>query len=200
MGAASCSRRGVPACLMDGGAGRKALAEDQGRSAMPLALFIASTAGETRVPGDAVYLSRRADSVPTAMLHSAKHYHVLHTRNIVLIVNTLRSPRLSGTPRAEVTAIGHGFYQVVMNFGFFEPQDVPSALYQCRFDGQILDAAETSFFMSRVDVVGANGDEKRVNNLFRIIFTLLHRNESDATEYFDLPRNRVVELGARVVM
>jgi len=187
--------------LFDGWrAGRKALTSDLERSAMPLDAFIRSTANEGRVAGNGVYLSRRSDTVPTALLHSVKHFHVLHDRNIVLVVNTLRSPRLPDGPRALVTTLGHGFYHVVMSFGFFERQDVPDALQELTFDGQHLEPAETSFFMSRVDVVGAEHGKQRLNPLFRMIFTLLHRNESDATEYFELPRNRVVELGARVVI
>jgi KUP system potassium uptake protein len=82
----------------------------------------------------------------------------------------------------------------------FETQDVPAALLDATFDGQQLEVADTSFFMSRADVVGASHDKRRVNVLFRTIFILLHRNESDATEFFDLPRNRVVELGTRVTI
>jgi KUP system potassium uptake protein len=185
--------------LFDGWrAGRRALVADLERTAIPLSDFIESTADAQRVSGTAVYLSRETGIVPMAMLHSAKHYHVLHERNIVLIVETLRSPRLDGEARVDVAGLGHGFYRATVNFGFFETQDVPGALLEASFDGDQLDPADTSFFMSRADVVGAGPEKRRVNALFRTIFILLHRNESDATEFFDLPRNRVVELGTRV--
>jgi KUP system potassium uptake protein len=187
--------------LFDGWrAGRRALVGDLERSAMPLAAFIQSTADAQRVTGTAIYLSRETGIVPTAMLHSVKHYHVLHERNVILVVETIRSPRLFGAPRMLVESLGHGFYRATMRFGFFETQDVPAALLDATFDGQQLEVADTSFFMSRADVVGASHDKRRVNVLFRTIFILLHRNESDATEFFDLPRNRVVELGTRVTI
>jgi KUP system potassium uptake protein len=187
--------------LFDGWrAGRRALVEDLERSAISLKTFIESTANAQRVAGTAVYLSRESGIVPTAMLHSVKHYHVLHERNIVLVVETLRSPRLTEDARVNVLALSNGFYRATVNFGFFEKQDVPAALFEASFGGERLEAAETSFFMSRADVVGASAHKRHVNALFRAIFVLLHRNESDATEFFDLPRNRVVELGTRVTI
>ena len=187
--------------LFDGWrAGRRALVADLERSAMPLTAFIDSTADAQRVVGTAVYLSRESGIVPMAMLHSVKHYHVLHERNIILAIETLDSPRLDGQPRVEVAALGHQFYRATVNFGFFENQNVPDALLGALFDGERLEAADTSFFMSRADVVGASQDKRHVNPVFRTIFILLHRNESDATEHFDLPRNRVVELGTRVTI
>ena len=187
--------------LFDGWrAGRRALSADVERSTMPLSAFIESTADAQRVTGTAVYLSRETSVVPMAMLHSVKHYHVLHERNIILVVESLRTPRLSGRPRVEVTDLDHGFSIATVHFGFFETQDVPEALLGASFGGMRLEAADTSFFMSRADVVGASRAKRRVNILFRTIFVLLHRNESDATEYFDLPRNRVVELGTRIAI
>jgi KUP system potassium uptake protein len=180
--------------------GRRALSLEMETTIMPLSAFIASTANDARVEGTAIYLSRHTEFVPTALLHNIKHYHVLHERNVVLVVKTLRTPRLSGVARCEVTAFKHGFYQMSINFGFFEPQNVMAALREVTLNGVQLVSSEVSFFMSRVDVQAASTDRRRINSFFRVIFTVLHRNESDATEYFDLPRNRVVELGARVLI
>jgi KUP system potassium uptake protein len=180
--------------------GRRALAADLESSVMSLDVFVASTAQVERVEGTAVYLSRRTEFVPTALLHSVKHYHVLHQRNIILEVRTLTTPRLSGIERIQVTPLQHDFYQVVMNFGFFERQDVVKTLLATSIGEHPTELLDTTFFMSRIEVEAAPASKRRINPFFRRIFSVLHRNESDATEFFDLPRNRVVELGARVLV
>jgi KUP system potassium uptake protein len=156
-------------------------------------------ARETKVEGTAVYLSRRVNVVPVAMLHNVKHYHVLHERNVILSVETEQVPRVAASERASVTDLGHGFHRVVLIYGFMEHPDIPAALDQCKLaDEGGFDLMQTSFFLSRVSVADAGADRRSLNPLFRHLFAWMHRNEVDATEFFRIPRNRIVELGARI--
>jgi KUP system potassium uptake protein len=180
--------------------GRNAMLSQLERETMPLGLFIKSMAGEARIPGTAVYLSRRADVVPVAMLHSVKHYHVLHERNVILSVETEHVPRVAAAEQATVTVLGSGFYRVALRYGFMQQPDIPAALAHCSLDGKGFDEMETTFFLSRVSVANTVVDSERISPLFCRIFAWLHRNEADATEFFRIPRNRIVELGAQIAL
>lgn len=180
--------------------GRQAMLSQLERETMPLDLFIESMASEAKTPGTAVYLSRRADVVPVAMLHSVKHYHVLHQRNVILGVETEHVPRVAAAEHATITALGGGFYRIVLRYGFMQQPDLPAALAHCSLDGEGFDEMETTFFLSRVSVAKTVVDRERINPLFCRIFAWLHRNEADATEFFRIPRNRIVELGAQIAL
>jgi KUP system potassium uptake protein len=178
------------------GTGKVALLSQLERETMPMALFIATSAEIRRVPGTAVFLSRRVDSVPLTMLHSLKHYSVLHERNMILSVETAQVPRVHHRDRIGVTAFGERFYRIVLRYGFMEQPDIPAAFADCTLDGEGFDLMRTSFFMSRETVcVGAHG---RLNPVVRRLFIWMHRNAYDATDFFRIPRNRIVELGVRI--
>ena len=178
--------------------GRLAMLHQLERETMRLDLFIESMANEEKIPGTAVYLSRRVDVVPVAMLHSVKHYHVLHQRNVILSVETEHVPRVAAEEQSSVTPLGHDFYRIALRYGFMQQPDIPAALARCLLDGQGLDEMQTTFFLSRVSVSKKVDDRERINPLFCRIFGWLHRNEADATEFFRIPRNRIVELGAQI--
>jgi KUP system potassium uptake protein len=178
--------------------GRLAMLHQLERETMRLDLFIESMANEAKIPGTAVYLSRRVDVVPVAMLHSVKHYHVLHQRNVILSVETEHVPRVAEAEQASVTPLGHDFYRIVLRYGFMQQPDIPAALAHCLLDGQGLDEMQTTYFLSRVSVSKKVDDREHINPLFCHIFGWLHRNEADATEFFCIPRNRIVELGAQI--
>ncbi len=179
--------------------GRIAMAHELDRETMPLDQFIKSMTNEVKVPGTAIYLSRRAAVVPVAMLHNVKHYHVLHMRNVILSVETEQVPRVGPGQRVSVTDLGSDFYHVLLRYGFMEHPDIPAVLETCLCGTEPFDMMQTSFFLSRVSVDDA-GPQRRLNPLFRHLFAWMHRNETDATEFFRIPRNRIVELGARVEM
>src|SRR5208282_5638275 len=123
--------------------GRTAMLSQLERETMPLDLFIESMANEAKISGTAVYLSRRADVVPVAMLHSVKHYHVLHQRNVILSVETEHVPRVTATEHASVTALDNDFYRIVLHYGFMQQPDIPAALALCTLDGQGFDEMQT---------------------------------------------------------
>lgn len=178
--------------------GRAAMMRKLERETMPLDLFIESTANEAKVEGTAIYLSRRSDFVPVAMLHSVKHYHVLHQRNVILGVETEHVPRVAAEEQASVVPLGENFYRIVLRYGFMQDPDIPTALVRCWPGGLVFDEMETTFFLSRVSVVGTGHGGERLNPLFCRLYGWMHRNEADATEFFHIPRNRIVELGAQI--
>jgi KUP system potassium uptake protein len=132
------------------------------------------------------------------MLHNMKHYHVLHERNVILHIETAQAPRVAARDRAVVTALGNDFFRVDLHFGFMQQPDIPAALDTCSVGGQGFDMMQTSFFLSRVSVVAAGAGERRLHPLVRRLFASMHRNAADATEFFRIPPNRIVELGARI--
>lgn len=178
--------------------GRIALIDTIERETLPLGIFIESMAREEKVQGTGVYLSRRVDVVPVAMLHSAKHFHVIHSRNVMLHVQTAQVPRVPPEQRIEVKDLGNACYNVILHFGFMQQPDIPGALAGIKVGGAGFDMMDTSFFVSRLTVGAASHGHKPLNPFFRGLFAWMHRNEADATEFFRIPRNRIVEMGARI--
>ncbi len=176
--------------------GRRALLRQLERETLPLEAFLGSMAELGRVPGTAVFLARRFNIVPLALLHSLKHYAVLHERNIILHVLTEQVPRVSHRDRIETSPLGNGFYRVILRYGFMENPDLPAALAHCTLDGEGFDMMRTTFFLSRETVGVVHG--RGIQGFARRLFSWMHRNATDATEFFRIPRNRIVELGARI--
>ncbi|MBV8210872.1 MAG: KUP/HAK/KT family potassium transporter [Burkholderiaceae bacterium] len=179
------------------GTGKVALLHQVERDTMPLGLFIAASAEIQRVPGTAVFLSRRLDVVPLAMLHSLKHYNVLHQRNVILHIETEQVPRVPNHERLYVTPLGERFYRIVLRYGFMEHPNVPAAFDNCALAGEGFDLMSTTFFFSH-ETVCAGEKKGALNPIIRRLFIWMHRNAYDATDFFRIPRNRIVELGARI--
>ena len=97
--------------------------------------------------------------------------------------------------RARVTELGNGFYRIVLHYGFMQHPDIPAAIESCTIGGQGFDWMKTSFFLSRVSVVALGTGQRRLNPLRRRLFAWMQHNAADATEFFRLPPNRIVELG-----
>src|SRR5262245_30256842 len=149
-----------------------------------------------RVPGTAVFLTGDPDSVPTALLHSLKHYKVLHEHNVVLTVVIENIPYIKTGDRVSMEALGSSFSRVRLRFGFMEEPNVPRALGIARKQGWSFDIMSTSFFLSRRSV---RPDAKSGMAPWQDrIFILLARNADDASSYFRLPTDRVVEIGTQV--
>jgi KUP system potassium uptake protein len=149
-----------------------------------------------RVPGTAVFLTADAESAPTALLHSLKHYKVLHEQNVVLTMTTETTPHVPMTERVTIEPLGGSFQRVLLRFGFMDTPNVPKALGFARKEGLTFDIMSTSFFLSRRSVrldprSGMPAWQAR-------LFILLARNADDASSYFQLPTNRVVEIGTQV--
>jgi KUP system potassium uptake protein len=177
--------------------GRRAMMRQLERETLPLAGFLSSASEIQRVPGTAVYLARRPDVVPLALLHSLKHYAVLHERIVILRVITEQVPRIPARDRIQTSPLGAGFYRVILRYGFMESPDLPAALARCTLDGEGFDMMRTTFFLSR-ETIEVGVRDGRFDGMGRQLFCWMHRNATDATEFFRIPRNRIVELGARM--
>jgi KUP system potassium uptake protein len=149
-----------------------------------------------RVPGTAVFMYGNPTGTPPALLHSLKHYKVLHERTVFLSVTTQEVPHLDESERLEVTELGHGFYRIVIRFGFMEDPDVPEVLTRVKVPGLDLSPGRTSYFLGRETLIPS---KERGMMLWREkLFAVMSRNARPATAFFGLPPNRVVELGAQI--
>ena len=151
-----------------------------------------------RVPGTAVFLTSTPDSAPTALMHSLKHYKVLHERNVILTIETADTPRVDPAERVRIEPVGETFSRVVLRFGFTESPNVPNALAIARRHGWQFDIMSTSFFLSRRSLKPAahSGMPRWQDRLF----IMLTRIANDATDYFHIPTGRVVEVGTQVTI
>ncbi len=149
-----------------------------------------------RVEGTAVFLSSEPGKVPNAMLHNLKHNKVLHETNLFVTVRSHEVPWITLDKRLEVTSLGRHCWQVVLNYGFKNDPDVPSALMQMRGQGCQIDPMTTSYFLSRDTVVPTIGDG--MAQWREKLFAQMHRNASSAADFLNLPNNAVVELGSKV--
>jgi KUP system potassium uptake protein len=149
-----------------------------------------------RVPGTAVFLSANPDSAPTALLHSLKHYKVLHENNVILSIITENVPRVAAKDRVQMEEIGDRFLRVVLHFGFMEVPNVPKALAIARKVGWTFDIMSTSFFLSRRSI--RRDARSAMPHWQDRLFIFLAQNADDASSYFQLPTDRVVEIGTQV--
>jgi KUP system potassium uptake protein len=178
--------------------GRSLLMRRLADDAMPLELFIQSIEASppTRVPGTAVFLTSTQDRVPHALLHNLKHNKVLHERVVFLTIVTQDIPYVPDEERYEIKALGCDFFRMVANYGFKDDPDVPELLEDCGRRGFSFDMMETSFFVSRETLIAtvtpgmALWREK--------LFVSMSKNATKASEFFQVPTNRVVELGTQV--
>jgi KUP system potassium uptake protein len=178
--------------------GRRLLAEQRARDALPLADFVAALNPErpVRVPGTAIFLSRELGHVPVALLHALKHTKALHERVILMQVETEDVPHVSDERRLEIHEIGKGFYTMRVRYGFMDEPNVMRALAQTRVQHFHINLMETSFFIGR--------EKLRPRQRTRFwrwrdkLFILLTNLALDATEFFRIPPNRVVELGGQI--
>ena len=150
-----------------------------------------------RVPGTAVFLTAQKEVVPHALLHNLKHNKVLHERNVFLTVETLSVPVAPKDKRLKIEPIGDNFYRVLVRFGFVEIPDVPLALMRsCDGGGTYFDPMDTTYFASRETIVA--GAHRGMAFWRDKLFAIMHRNAAPATNFFRIPGNRLVELGAQV--
>ena len=179
--------------------GRRLLAEKRARDAMPLAEFVAALKPDnpTRIPGTAIFMTRDLAHVPLALLHALKHYKVLHKRMVMMQVETEDVPHVPEEQRLAIGELGKGFYTIRLRYGFMDQPNVVRALAQCRIGGLRFNLMETSFVIGREKL----RPRPRRAAFWRWrdrLFILMSNNTLDATEFFRIPPNRVVELGGQI--
>src|SRR5713101_6223782 len=179
--------------------GRRLLAELRARDGMQLSQFVDTLPPDrpARVPGTAIFMTRDLEHVPAALLHALKHYKVLHQRVVMMQVATEDVPHVPGEQRLEIGELGKGFYTIRVRYGFMDQPNVVRALAQCRIGGLRFNLMETSFIIGRERV----RPSPRRTAFWRWrdrLFSLMTNNMLDATEFFRIPPNRVVELGGQI--
>jgi KUP system potassium uptake protein len=150
------------------------------------------------VKGTAVFLTSDPNFVPTALLHNLKHNKVLHEHNVILTIETAQTPRVNPAERVVMETISDKFATVRLRFGFMESPNVPKALGIARKLGWQFDIMATSFFVSRRSLKPSaqSGMPQWQDHLF----IALSRSANDATDYFQIPTGRVVEVGTQVTI
>ncbi|MBC7986919.1 MAG: potassium transporter Kup [Sphingomonadaceae bacterium] len=177
--------------------GRALMRARLAEAAMPLELFVKSSAGAIhRVPGTSVFMSSSDDGVPAALLHNIKHNKVLHERVVILTVKVEEVPHVEGADHAAVRDLGDGFYRIVLSHGFMEEIDVPTDLARIDQCGGPIRMMETSFFLGRQKLIASRRPGMA---LWREhLFAWMMRTSESAMEFFRLPTNRVIELGSQL--
>ncbi len=178
--------------------GRALLMDKLSTDALPLDDFIQSieVAPPTRVEGTAVFMTSTPNRVPHALLHNLKHNKVLHERVVFLTVIIRDIPYVALDDRIDIKTLGCDFYQLLAFYGFKEDPDVPQLLDESGRRGFAFDMMDTSFFVSRETLIPTVGPGMA---LWRErLFASMSKNAVKASEFFQIPTNRVVELGTQV--
>jgi KUP system potassium uptake protein len=152
-----------------------------------------------RVPGVGVFMAPDPESTPLALLHYFKHSKVLPRTVICTSVLVSPVPWVTAAGRAEVDALGHGFWRVTLRFGFMQSPNVPSALRRvCAEQNIAFPENDVSYFVGREHFLPTGSG--KMARWRKMLFEVLSRNVTTATDAFDIPPNRVVELGAQVAL
>jgi KUP system potassium uptake protein len=181
--------------------GRELFSRRIALNALDLATFatnFGNSSSALLVPGTAVFLTPNLNVVPNELLYSLKHYKVLHERVVFVLVNVLGVPRVSDDERVQVEALPNNFWRVKITYGFMDELNVPRALEQCAKHGLAFDMMDTSFFIGRATLIAKERSE--MSFWREKLFIAMFRNSSGAGNFFKLPANRVVELGAQVIL
>jgi KUP system potassium uptake protein len=178
--------------------GRAELNEIQLARALPLDVFIESLGRKPppRVPGTAVFMTSSPVGTPVVMLHHLKHNKSLHETVVLLSVRTAGIPVVPPEHRLRLDSLGHGFHQIIATFGFMESPNVPEVLARAEMLGVSTPLMSTSFYLGHEHLV-LRGTTP-MPRWRKKLFALMSRNARSATEFFELPANRVVELGAQI--
>ena len=154
--------------------------------------------GPVRVPGTAVFMHRSREVIPSALLHSLKHYKALHERVILLTVVTEEVSHLRDEERLEVEEIGEGMFQVTARYGYMEEPDIPALLARVDSEhGIAIPPMDTTYFLGRETLI-VTARASGMATWREKLFVSMMRNAQGAARFFGLPPNRVVELGAQI--
>ncbi len=188
------------ALLMTWKRGRTLMFRKLSEQGIPLKPFLEGLLAHSpqKVQGTAIFLTAQSDSVPHALLHNLKHNKVLHDRTVFLTIVTHDVPFVPPEDRVQFERVVEGFYKIEAWYGFKEQPDIDEILNSCRVRyGLSFDVMDTSFFLSR-DTVIPTADHPGMALWRDHVFAWMTRNATRATEFFNIPANRVVELGTHI--
>lgn len=178
--------------------GRELLSRYFVAGTMPTGAFLADVRAHppVRVPGTAVFMTSNPDGIPPVLLHHVKHNKMLHEQVVLLSIATEQVPTVRFGRNFEVEEMGEGFWRVTARYGFMQTPNVPRLLAVCLGEGLAVDLDDTSYFLGRETLL--TGGPSRMARWRKHLFAYLSRNSRPATQFFGLPANRVVELGAQI--
>jgi KUP system potassium uptake protein len=167
-------------------------------NSLPIKLFLEDIARRKppRVPGTAVFMTSDPGGAPVVLLHHLKHNKVLHERVIVMSIGGEEIPQVQPQDRVELKECGEGFCQVTARYGFMESPDIPAILASLEVQGVRARPMETSFYLGRETLLPTG--HSKLARWRKKLFILMARNAQTATVFFNLPPNRVIELGAQI--
>ena len=178
--------------------GRRLVSEEMAKQTIPMEDFINAIDGVHRIEGTAVFMTSSKEGVPPALLHNLKHNQVLHERVALVTIQTVQTPHVNDFDRIYLHRMGKGFMRIVVRYGFMESPDVPAILEQCKHHGERFDMMETTFYLSRETIVPSM--TKRMSQLRARLFAVMSKNATSASDFFNIPTNRVVELGTQLII
>jgi KUP system potassium uptake protein len=178
--------------------GRKILADRLSASSISIDAFLLELEGNRipRVPGVAIFMSRHSDGIPTTLLHNIKHNKIVHQNVVLLTVETEDRPRVDEEQRYGWETLGHGVMRLTLHFGFMEDPDIPVALARIEKGPVTFDSMTTSYFLGRETLIPTKQPGMAIWR--EHLFAWMMRNSSSASQFFSLPPNQVIELGAQV--
>jgi KUP system potassium uptake protein len=186
--------------------GRVLLSRIMEENSLPIEMFLTDVAKRIpqRVPGTAVFLTSQTGGAPAVLLHHVKHNKVLHDQVILLSVKTEDFPLVAEEERVVFKDLGSKFYLVTGRYGFMESPDVPEVMRQLQSFGVSVRPLETTYYLGRETLIATEPKGPEKSAPFRLalwrkrLFILMNRNAQTATAFFNLPPNRVVEMGAQI--
>ena len=178
--------------------GRQVVGAEISKHSMPMDAFISAIDDVHRVSGTAVFMTSAQIGVPSALLHNLKHNQILHERVVLMTIETTDTPTVRNEERVSITDLGKGFLRIIVRYGFMENPEVPKALQLCEKLGVSFDMMSTTFYLARESVVPAKKSNFAIWRGY--LFKLMSKNATSATDFFKIPANRVVELGAQLVI
>ena len=178
--------------------GQAYLAKERTDNSLPMDTFLKMPMDSiAQVEGTAVYLASDLSVVPSALMHNLKHYKVLHTTNVFLVVKSLNVPYVQPSERVRVQTVADKMYTVEIAFGFREQPLIVPVLHNIQYEGLSFDDMNTTYFTSNSKLVDGVG---RFNRWQFGVFNTMYKQAASANDYFGLPPNRTVQLGAQVAL
>ncbi len=178
--------------------GRAELARKMLASRLPVDLFLDDVASHkpARVRGTAIFMSVSPVGIPSSLLHHYKHNQMLHEKVVLLSIRSTDVPALPDKEKVKIEELGEGFYRIVAFYGFAEKPNVPKIMQLASLQGLVSDPATTTYYLSRESLL--TGGDSKMMRWRKVLFVYLSRNAGTATAYFDVPPDRVVELGLQI--
>ncbi len=168
-------------------------------NSLPIEMFLKSASEEKplRVKGTAVFMTSDATGAPLVLLHHMKHNKVLHEHVVLLSIMSEKVPEFPDAERIKVEALADGFWRVTARYGFMESADVPAVLARCADAGIVASPMSTTYYLGKERLI-INADRPVMRRWRKKLYVFMSRNSRSATEFFNIPSNRVVELGAQL--